>query len=105
MQYTKAELDMLLMLRRKDRTWAYIEAHLRPKLEDPVGSMNIMLSDCAPLFKNERLLEMPLSLNQKGRTVAQAEYDRRFDMYYTRIMSLAALLVSVSAIIVSLAGK
>ena len=99
-QYTKKEYNCLLKLRRKPRTWAYLKAFANVE----TGDLNIMLSRMHNLYyviDDASITTGLIKLNQQGETVAQAEFDRRFDMYYTRIMSLAALFVSIAAIIVS----
>lgn len=101
--YTKAELDMLLMLRKRPRTWEYVIKRIRPNPEKPKEAMSMMLSNCHELIKNENgsYWSEKLELNQKGVTVAQAEFDRRFDMYYTRIISIIALACSIVAIVIT----
>lgn len=99
-QFTKKEYNCLLKLRQKPRTWAYLKD--LANVDDE--AMSIMLSRMYDLYyviDDEPVTKGFLKLNQQGETVAQAEFDRRFDMYYTRIMSLAALLVSIAAIVVS----
>lgn len=102
MEYTKKEYNCLLAMRRKPRTWS----ELKEKAKVPTDEdMNIMLSHMNQLFytvDDEPITTGKIKLNQIGETVAQAEFDRRFDMYYTRIMSAAALVVSIVAIIVSI---
>ena len=102
MEYTKKEYNCLLKLRKKPRTWDYLKTFSHTTDND----MNIMLSRMELLYyvvDDRPITEGEIKLNQIGETVAQAEFDRRFDMYYTRVMSLAALLVSIAAIIVSAA--
>lgn len=103
-QYTKAEYDMLLMLRRRPRNWKYVAARLRPRLESPRENMDLMLHDCSDLLKNALgdYWTKKLELNQQGLTVARAEFDRRFDMYCTRVVSIASLVISAIALAVSL---
>lgn len=101
MQYTKREYDCLLALRRRPRTFDELKRIART--EDSV-TMNQMLSTMGELYyviENAPTLKGKLKLNFKGETVAQAEFDRRFDMYYTRIMSLLALLTSIVALILA----
>ena len=102
-QYTKAEYDMLLMLRKRKRDWKYVAEHIRPKIEEHKETMAMMIDDCASLLKNEgsEYWTKPLELNQKGVTVAQAEFDRRFDMYCTRVISIASLIISAIALGIS----
>ena len=100
MQYTKREYDCLLAMRRKPRTFA--ELKRIAKVSD--DAMNIMTSEMGGLYyvvDGELTTKGKLTLNQQGETVAQAEFDRRFDMYYTRIMSLLALLTSIVALILA----
>lgn len=99
---TKREYDCLLKMRRKDRDWKDIEKIIETTDREAV---NIVLSDLRDLYyvvDSKPVTEGKLRLNQIGETVAQAEFDRRFDMYFTRVMSLAAVIISVAAIIVSL---
>lgn len=99
-RFTKKELDFLLKLRRKPRDWQYLK-----KLADTDDDgVNIMLSNLSDLYyvvDDKPKTVGLLKLNQKGETIAQAEFDRRFDMYLTRVTALAALLLSVASLIVS----
>lgn len=64
--------------------------------------MNLILSDLASLYyteDNKLAWGGAIILNHKGETVAQAEYDRRFDMYFTRAVSFAALVTSIIAVV------
>ena len=97
MQYTKREYDCLLAMRRRPRT--FDELKRIAKVSD--GAMNIMTSEMGDLYyvvDGALTTKGKLTLNHQGETVAQAEFDRRFDMYYTRIMSLLALLTSIVAL-------
>lgn len=100
--FTLKEYNCLLAMRKKPRTWNELRQIANvPTDED----MNIMLSRMEKLYyavDDEPKTKGKLKLNQIGETVAQAEYDRRFDMYYTRFMSAAALLISIIAVIVSI---
>lgn len=102
MEYTKKEYNCLLKLRKKPRTWQELKQLANvPTDED----MNIMLSHMNQLYyvvDDEPITTGKIKLNQIGETVAQAEFDRRFDMYYTRFMSAAALAVSIIAIVISI---
>lgn len=101
--YTKTELDMLLLLRRKPRTREYLQNRFSLKDE----AMNIMLSNMSGLIYSDDprgVWHGTLRLNQPGITVAQSEYERRFDMYYTRTVSIAALVTSVASVIISAAA-
>lgn len=102
MEYTKKEFNCLLLMRKKPRTWDELKRLAKvPTDED----MNIMLSDMYKLFyvvNDKPITEGKLKLNQIGETVAQAEFDRRFDMYFTRFMSAAALAVSIVSLVVSI---
>lgn len=62
------------------------------------------MEDLYYVIDNKPITTGLIKLNQIGETVAQAEFDRRFDMYFTRAVSLSALLVSIVAIIATLAG-
>lgn len=101
--YTKAEYDMLLMLRKKPRSWDYIAPRIRPKIAEHRETMAFMMDDCAALLKNtgQEYWTTPLELNQQGVTVAQAEYDRRFDMYCTRVISIVSLVISAIALAIT----
>lgn len=97
---TKKELDFLLKLRREPRDWQYLK---KSAGVDDAGA-NIMLSRLSDLYYvvDDKPKTMGLlKLNQKGETIAQAEFDRRFDMYLTRVTALAALLLSAASLIVS----
>lgn len=68
--------------------------------------MNIMLSRLGKLYYVEDdapITSGVLHLNQMGETVAQAEYDYRFELYFNRAISFLALVVSIAAIVVSAA--
>lgn len=100
MVYTYRELSCLLKLRKKPRTWEYLKGVAKT---DEAG-MNIMLSRLGDLYyfvDDAPIKTGEIKLNQKGETVAQAEFDRRFDMYFTRAISLAGLLVSIAAIAIA----
>ena len=99
LEFTKKELDMLLLLRKKE--WMFDD--LVERFQVSRGVMDQMLSDTSKLhfMKNSRHKVEPIRLNQLGETVAQAEYDRRFDMYFTRAMSLLAIAISAVALFVS----
>lgn len=100
MQYTKREYDCLLALRRRPRTFEELKRIAKVSTE----AMNIMTSEMGELYyvvDGELTSNGKLTLNQQGETVAQAEFDRRFDMYNTRIMSLLALLTSIVALILA----
>lgn len=97
---TYRELNCLLKLRKKPRNWAYLKKIAKT---DDTG-MNQMLSRMEKLWYTDggKAAEgSPIHLNQIGETVAQAEFDRRFDMYLTRVLSFAALLVSVVSVILT----
>lgn len=100
--FTLKEYNCLLAMRKKPRTWN----ELRQIADVPTNKdMDIMLSRMEKLYyvvDDEPIKTGKIKLNQIGETVAQAEYDRRFDMYYTRFMSAAALLISIIAVIVSI---
>lgn len=100
-KFTHKELNCLLKLRKKPRTWDYLK---RSAKTDDKG-LSIMMSRMSNLLytvNGGKFPEDEIKLNQIGETIAQAEFDRRFDMYFTRVMSLSALLVSIAAVIVSL---
>ena len=99
-EYTKKQLDMLLLLRKKERYFSYLQRKLHVK--DDV--LDQMLSMTAELHytENDRHRAEPIRLNQLGDTVAQAEFDRRFDMYFTRAMSFLAIVVSFAALIATI---
>ena len=98
---TNRQFDLLLKLRRKPRP---LESLRRAAGTDEKG-INGMMSEMSKLWyviDDEKATEGLIQLNHIGESVAQAEHDRRFDRYYTRLMSLAALLVSIVAVIVSI---
>lgn len=97
--FTKREYNCLLALRRKPRTMEY----LRLLAETDIDGINIMLSRMRELFyvvNDEPVTSGLIKLNQIGETVAQAEFDRRFDMYLTRTASIAALILSGLALFI-----
>lgn len=104
MEYTKKEYDCLLKLRKKTRTWNDLKRLV--KVDD--DTLNIMLSRMERLYyvvDDQPVMQGRIKLNQIGETVAQSEFDRRFDMYFTRGMSLAALVVSaLTAIVTAIKG-
>lgn len=101
---TKKEYDVLLFLRKCPRTAKAVYRKYKPASGK---QWNIWLSDLSPLYytepENARLLDLEgtLFLNERGETVAQAEYDRRFDMYCTRVTSIAALIISAVAVVLA----
>lgn len=100
MNYTKKEYDILLYLRKKPRKMKRLKKKFKPASD---GVWNIWLSQLSELLyllpEGTKTLEAEtVSLNEVGVTVAQAERDRRFDMYFTRAMALAGLLASLFAI-------
>lgn len=103
---SKKEYDILLYLRKKPRKMKRI---MKKFNKDGDDSFNIRLSDLRNLFytmpEGSKVLEADsLHLNDIGETVAQAEFDRRFDMYFTRVMALLALVASIFALIFEAAG-
>ena len=103
-RYTYKERTLLLKLRRKPRDWAYLQA-VADANDD---AMNVMLSDIGKLYyvkgKSKDGADIKTDmfhLNQMGETVAQAEFDHRFELYFNRAISFLALLVSIAAIVVS----
>lgn len=98
MRYTKREYECLLALRKKPMR----REDLKPLKGLRDDDVNIMLSRLGKLYYVED--DAPawvgvLHLNQMGETEAQAEFDRRFDMYLTRTASIAALILSALALI------
>lgn len=98
---SKKEYDILLYLRKKPRKMKRI---MKKFNKDGDDAFNIRLSDLRNLFytmpEGSKVLEADsLHLNDIGETVAQAEFDRRFDMYFTRVMALLALAASIFALI------
>lgn len=72
--YTFKKRKWLLALRRKPRTWDYLQK--KAKVDDE--TMNIMLSDIGNLYYvkgNAPILTGEITLNHIGETVAQAEFD------------------------------
>ena len=107
MAYTKKEYDILLYLRKKPRKTAKVYKKFKPK---SMETWNVWFTDFRNLCYLEpdgsKILELTgeIHLNEIGETVAQAEFDRRFDMYFTRIMALLALAASVVALIIQAVG-
>lgn len=103
MEYTKKEYDILLYLRKKPRPSKKIRKKFKPRNDK---HWNIWLSDLSKLYYVEpdgaKVLaeEGTVHLNEIGETLAQAEFDRRFDMYFTRAMALLALAASIAALII-----
>lgn len=98
MEYTLDEYNCLLALRRKPRRHEELRP-LQGKSEDDVNIMLCRLEKLLYVEDGETVWNGVLHLNQMGRTVAQAEFDRRFDMYLTRTASIAALILSAIALI------
>ena len=98
MNYTKKEYDLLLHVRKKSRHEEWLRKRCKPKSDD---QWNVWLSDLSKLYYVEpegakMFSDNPtISLNDIGETVAQAEFDRRFDMYFTRFISAVALITSI----------
>ena len=96
--YTRREYDCLLALRKRDLRRDQIKCLASVSDEDA----NIILSRLSELYyvkDNAAAWSGVLHLNDIGRSVAQAEFDRRFDMYLTRSASIAALVLSAVALI------
>ena len=102
MQYTKKEYDILLYLRKKPRKAKRLYKRFKPTDE---RQWNIWLSRLSKLYYVEpddaKLpdQEGTIHLNEQGVTIAQVEFDRRFDMYFTRTTAFVALIVSVVTLI------
>lgn len=102
---TKKEYDVLISLRKRPWTAKALYRKAKPSSDE---QWSIWLSDLSPLYytepENAKLLakEGKIILNDKGITVAQAEYDRRFDMYYTRVISIMSLAVSIISTAIAL---
>lgn len=68
------------------------------------------MSDLSPLYyvepEGSKILahEGTLHLNEQGETVAQAEHDRRTDMYLTRFVAVLALVVSIVSLSIDAIG-
>ena len=98
---TRNEYNILLYLRKRPQPSKKIYKKTKP---ESLEQWNIWMSDLSRLYyvepKTAKVLDLEgtLFLNDTGETVAQAEFDRRFDMYFTRVMALLALLVSAVAI-------
>ena len=95
------EYDCLLALRKKPRRWS--ELLKIAKTDD--NSMNIMLIRMTSLYNvtgGEQPTTGEIKLNHIGETVAQAEYDRRFDMYLTRVSAVSALVFSAVSLALSI---
>lgn len=98
-EFTRREYNCLLALRKKNLRREQIK-HLTSVSDKDA---NIILSRLSELYYVEN--DLPawsgvLHLNDIGVTVAQAEFDRRFDMYLTRSTAVAALVVSAIALII-----
>lgn len=101
--FTRREYDCLLALRRRPRKWD--ELLKIAKTDD--ANLNIMMSRMHSLYytaDEKPTAKGEIKLNQIGETVAQAEYDRRFDMYLTRVSALAALGFSAISLALSIAA-
>ena len=102
---TKKEYDILVYLRKKERTCKQITRKVPPRSKN---QWNMWLSNLSPLYyvepENGKLFdpETKLHLNDIGITMAQAEFDRRFDMYYNRVIAMIALVLSIAAIIATI---
>lgn len=105
-RYTYRERTLLLRLRKKSKNLACLQAAAKVDEKD----MGIMLIHLRELYdvegKDKNKVEIniktdTIKLNQKGETVAQAEFDHRFELYFNRAISFLALLVSIAAIVVS----
>ncbi len=102
MNYTKKEYDLLLYVRKNSRHVEWLRKRCKPKSD---AQWNIWLSDLSKLYYVEpegakTFSDDPeISLNDIGETVAQAEFDRRFDMYFTRVISAVALITSIVSLI------
>ena len=102
---TKAEYDILVYLRRKPRTAKEIRKKCKP---NNGNQWNMWLTDLHEFYYVEpdsaKVLnnEGTLHLNDIGKTIAQAEFDRRFDMYYNRVIAMIALVLSIAAIIATI---
>ena len=103
--YTIKEMKMLYYLHRRPCDYASLAKAVGT---DEVG-INILLSGTRALH----ICEPPdgyldigsvISLTDLGETVVKAEKERRFDMFFTRAISLIALIVSIVAIILETAG-
>ena len=99
-KYTRKQRDILLLLRKSPRTFDGLMKDVGVNQD----AMNIMLSDLGHLYYVED--DKPtrtgtLKLNHIGETVAQAEYDHRFEVYYSRAISFLSLTVSIVALAVS----
>lgn len=99
-EFSRKELSLLLWIRKKPRRWKSIAKWLG---YDDDG-VNITLSRLERLLSYEgSILTSDIALNDIGETFAQAEFDRRFDMYLTRVAAIAALIISaISAILAGL---
>jgi hypothetical protein len=104
---TKKDYDVLLSLRRKPLTFRQIlvkhnikEEALNQILSSQLKKLVRTVGDEEGNFSID-----PLTLTYWGETYAQAEFDRRFDRYYTRVASLIAIVTSIAAIAVSLKGS
>lgn len=97
-EFTHREYNCLLALRRKPMR----HKDLKPLSGLSENDISITLSRLSALYYVEdsaTAWDGVLHLNDIGKTVAQAEFDRRFDMYLTRTASIAALIISAIALI------
>lgn len=129
-RYTYRERTLLLRLRKKPRDWTYLQAvakadddamnvmltrlgklyYVEGKAEDDAED-DAEVEDKAEDTTEAETEGKPegeviaktgmIHLNQMGETVAQAEFDHRFELYFNRAISFLALLVSIAAIVVS----
>jgi hypothetical protein len=100
--YTKKQLDIILrMWRRKTSTYKSLQKF--SKQNDK--AMNLIMSDLSSLYyveeEGKTTKTGTLKLNHKGETVAKVEFDRRFDMYYSRALTFLSLVTSIVALFIS----
>lgn len=94
MVLTKKQYDVLLYLRKKPRKLECIRKKFKPENDHDLNY--VCLPAHGDLYKRieDKKGREVIQLTDEGVTYAQAEYDRRFDMYFTRVCALAALIIS-----------
>lgn len=94
MVLTKKQYDVLLYLRKKPRKLESIRKKFKPKNDHDLNYVCLPThGDLYERIEDKKGREV-IKLTDEGVTYAQAEFDRRFDMYFTRVCALAALIIS-----------
>lgn len=65
--------------------------------------MNIVFSDLAALVEcdDRDFFHKAIELNQIGETIAQDEYERRFDRIFSKYLNVISIAAAVAAVIIS----